>query len=312
MSNTIPNVIPSVILINSLNFNYNNQDKVLNNLSLDIKQGQLTCLLGSNGAGKTTLINLLLGRLTQMSGTISYFSDQQSIGDVRERVAAMLQNSTAPEKAKVGELLTLFSSYYHQPIPLNQLISQLNLSTLLNQRFGLLSGGQKQLVLLALAMCGNPDILFLDEPSVGMDVTARRTLWQAISQYQSLGKTIILTTHYLEEADALADRIIVLQDGSIAADGSPTQLKSAFEHKTIKAKTTKSIHWLQQMPAVKQVVNSGHYVEVFTSKPALTLKYWLNNDNSLADFTVNSADLEQAFLQLTSTDNNQSPMELAS
>jgi ABC-2 type transport system ATP-binding protein len=293
----------SIVDIQSLSFSYrtgNDEKSILNQLSLTLHQGQLVCLLGANGAGKSTLINLILGRLKKQQGTIALFGQVQSVQQVKHRLGVMLQNSTAPAKATVQELLSLFSSYYSTPIPLSQLITQLNLTEICHQKFATLSGGQQQLVLLALALCGNPDLLFLDEPSVGMDVSIRRVLWQVIEQYKSLGKTIILTTHYLEEADALADRIVVLQHGKITADGTPQELKDKFSHKIIKAKTSLSLTQLQQFDQVMQVASYGRYIELTTSDATATLQQWLAVDPSLEDLSVNNCDLEQAFLQLTS------------
>jgi len=295
----------SAINIDGLCFGYTSKNAhqlILNQLSLSFEPGQLTCLLGANGAGKTTLINLLLGRLTSQQGSIGYFEQQLDIKDVRQRIGAMLQDSSAPERATPFELLTLFSSYYPNPVELSKLIKQLGLTPILNQQFGRLSGGQKQLVLLALALCANPDILFLDEPSVGMDVATRRILWQVIEQYKQLGKTIILTTHYLEEADALADRIVVLHQGKITADGTPAQLKSQFAQKTIRAKSHLT---QQQITALAQVISlttCGGYIEVVTGNAAATLKHWLTLEPALEDISITNADLEQAFLQITSTD----------
>jgi len=290
-----------VIDIQSLSFTYSKsqQHKVLNNLSLSIKQGELVCLLGANGAGKSTLINILLGRLTPQSGNISIFGQQQGIREVRNRLGVMLQNSTAPDKATVRELLVLFSSYFDHPIELSQLISQLNLEQIIEQYFVTLSGGQKQLVLLALALCGDPDLLFLDEPSVGMDVTTRRILWQVIERYKSYGKTIVLTTHYLEEADALADRVVVLKDGAIVADNTPQQLKTQFSHKLIKAKTTIDIDELSKLDSVVAVTHYGRYIEVTSQDASATIKHWLALDPALEDLTISNCDLEQAFLQIT-------------
>lgn len=295
----------AAIAIKSLTFGYNNA-KVLNDLSLSVEQGKLTCLLGSNGAGKTTLINLILGRLTSSQNTISLFGENQQISQVKKRIGAMLQNSTAPERAKVNELIELFSSYYSTPIGAKKLITQLGLTTIADKRFGKLSGGQKQLVLLALALCGDPDLLFLDEPSVGMDVEVRRTLWRVIESLKARGKTIVLTTHYLEEADALADRIVVLQQGEIIADGTPTQIKSKFQNKTIKAKTCQSITWLNSLPEVISAIALGQYVEVTSRNTEITLKKWLNSDRSLTDLTIVTTDLEQAFIQITHSQTNQS------
>lgn len=288
----------TAIAIESLSFGYSNA-MVLNDLSLSVEQGKLTCLLGSNGAGKTTLINLLLGRLTSNQNTISLFGENQQISQVKKRIGAMLQNSTAPERAKVSELIELFSSYYPTPIGANTLIAQLGLNEIADKRFGKLSGGQKQLVFLALALCGDPDLLFLDEPSVGMDVEVRRTLWKVIESLKAKGKTIVLTTHYLEEADALADRVVVLQQGEIIADGTPAQIKSKFQNKIIKAKTSQSIIWLNSLPEVISTTSLGQYVEVTSRNTESTLKQWLNSDPSLTDLTIVTTDLEQAFIQIT-------------
>jgi len=295
-------MMKSVIDIQSLSFSYDHKatkNNILDNLDLVIHQGELTCLLGANGAGKTTLINILLGRLTQQQGTISLFGKQQSISNVRHRIGAMLQNSTAPERALVIELLTLFSSYYPNPIDLEQLIAQLELTPLLTTQFSRLSGGQKQLVLLALALCGNPDVLFLDEPSVGMDVSTRRVLWQVIEQQKQCGKTIVLTTHYLEEADALADRVVVLQGGNVIADGSPQQLKSRFNSQTIKAKTRLPEEQIATFDSVQNITQCGQYVEVTTVNTAATLQQWLALEPELSAISVTQTNLEQAFLQIT-------------
>ena len=295
----------AAIAIESLSFGYNNAN-VLDKLSVSVEEGKLTCLLGSNGAGKTTLINLILGRLTNSQGTITLFGKEQNVTQVKMRIGAMLQNSTAPERAKVGELIELFSSYYPNPIGAKNLMEQLDLVAISDKRFGKLSGGQKQLVLLALALCGDPDLLFLDEPSVGMDVEVRRTLWKIIESFKARGKTIVLTTHYLEEADALADRVIVLQQGNMIADGTPEQIKAKFQNKKIKAKTNQSLDWLKSLTGVTSATTLGQYVEVISKNTDTTLKQWLENDPTLSDITVVSTDLEQAFLQITNSTTNHS------
>lgn len=291
----------AAISVESLSFKYATVP-VLSDFSVNIEKGKLTCLLGSNGAGKTTLINLILGRLPAANGSIQLFGGQP-IDQIKSRVGAMLQNSVAPEKARVRELIELFSSYYPQPYKVQALMDELLLTPIANKRFGKLSGGQKQLVLFALALCGDPDILFLDEPTVGMDVEVRRTLWGIIEALKARGKTIVLTTHYLAEADLLADRIVVLQAGKIVADGTPELIKSQFQSKCIKAQTTKLKDWLEALPEVISVAAVGKYFEVISSQPEVTLQRWLIEDASLSDLTVTAADLEQAFLQLTATEN---------
>ncbi|MGB0835909.1 MAG: ABC transporter ATP-binding protein [Psychrobium sp.] len=292
----------SIIDIKALSFQYVKGDvnqRVLNDLSLTINRGQVACLLGANGAGKSTLINLMLGRLKAQRGDIEIFGQLNNSKEVRQRLGVMLQDSAAPERAKVCELLELFRSYYDQPLPLTQLYNDLQLDGIKDKYFGALSGGQKQLVLLAIALCGDPDLLFLDEPSVGMDVTTRRVLWQVIERYKSLGKTILLTTHYLEEADALSDRIVVLKGGRIIADDTPQGLKVAFSHKLIKAKTSIAMSRIRALAGVVNVAQYGNYLEVTTTNASQTLSQWQALDANIDDLTISNCDLEQAFIQLT-------------
>ena len=292
----------SIIDINGLSFQYasgETQRQVLDELSLSINRGQVVCLLGANGAGKSTLINLMLGRLKAQQGEIEIFGQLHTSRKVRQRLGVMLQNAAAPDRAKVCELLELFRSYYDAPLPLTQLYDDLQLDGISNHYFGSLSGGQKQLVLLAIALCGDPELLFLDEPSVGMDVTTRRVLWQVIERYKSLGKTIMLTTHYLEEADALADRVVVLKNGKIIADDTPQGLKVAFSHKLIKAKTSLPMEVVRTLDAVISVTQYGRYFEVTSSNAALTVARWQAMDPHIDDLTISNCDLEQAFIQLT-------------
>lgn len=283
---------------NNLHFSYNNK-AVLKGITASFKQGELTCLLGPNGAGKTTLINLMLGRIQPTNGAITWFNGEHKHSRVKERIGAMLQNSTAPDKAKVCELIKLFASYYPKPLSPQKLISDLELGDIADKLFKHLSGGQKQLVLFALALSGDPQLLFLDEPTVGMDINVQRRLWAMIEEIKAQGKTIILTTHYLAEADALADRIMVLNNGELIANAAPEKIKADFQQKRIKAKTNKTISWLQQLPCVSNVVKLGNYYEIISTQTTSTLKQWLSTDSSLSDLTVEELNLEMAFLNLT-------------
>ena len=182
----------------------------LRQLSLEVRAGELLAVLGPNGAGKTTAIKLLLGLAPADTGHVAVFGGDPRKPENRMRTGAMLQVGRIPEKLRVREHIDLFSSYYPSPLPLAESLRVAGLEGTENRMFGELSGGQKQRVLFALAVCGDPDLLFLDEPTVGLDVEARRLLWSQIRQLLARGKTVLLTTHYLEEADALADRIVVI------------------------------------------------------------------------------------------------------
>lgn len=199
--------------------------RALDGVDLNVGRGELVALLGPNGAGKTTAVKLLLGLLKPDSGFAQVFGRDPRESRHRQRLGAMLQVGRVPETLRVREHIDLFSSYYPHPLPMAEIVSAASLQGLENKRFGDLSGGQKQRVLFALAICGDPDLIFLDEPTVGLDVHSRRAMWKQIRALLTRGKSILLTTHYIEEADALADRVIVINHGRIIANGTPAEIK---------------------------------------------------------------------------------------
>jgi ABC-2 type transport system ATP-binding protein len=197
----------------------------LRGIDLAIQPGELFALLGPNGAGKTTAIRILLGLTAPTAGQAAIFGHPPASRAARLCRGAQLQVAKVPETLKVREHIELFSSYYMHPLPIRETLAAAGLEGLENRLFGDLSGGQKQRVLFALAICGNPGLLFLDEPTVGLDVEARRGLWARIREYVARGGSVLLTTHYLDEADALAHRIAVIDQGRIVAEGSPAEIK---------------------------------------------------------------------------------------
>jgi ABC-2 type transport system ATP-binding protein len=205
----------------------------LDQLSLDLRAGQITALLGPNGAGKTTICRLLLGLLTPNSGRVTVLGADPHLPSTRQRLGAMLQIGRAPETLRVREHIENFRAYYPHPLPTAEILHLAQLTPIQNRLFGELSGGQKQRLFFALALCGDPDLLLLDEPTVGLDIEARRALWTQIRALADRGKSILLTTHYLEEADALADRILVLREGRILADCTAAELKHRTSTRTL-------------------------------------------------------------------------------
>ena len=193
--------------------------EALSNVRLTLSAGQVTALLGPNGAGKTTIVRLLTGLARPTAGTATLFGGNPQSVAARRQLGVMLQVARVPEVLTVREHIHLFSSYYPAPLPLPKVLEVAGLEALADRRYGQLSGGEKQRTLFALALCGNPTLLFLDEPTVGMDVESRRRFWTGVRSLVAAGRSILLTTHYLEEADALASRIIVLNRGRIVADG---------------------------------------------------------------------------------------------
>jgi ABC-2 type transport system ATP-binding protein len=272
----------------------------LSGVSLSLHAEQVTAVLGPNGAGKTTAVGLLTGLLRPTEGRARLFGgDPQSL-PARRRIGVMLQVSKVPETLTVHEHLTLFSSYYPAPLPLGWLLDLTALTDVAGRRFGQLSGGQQQRVLFALAVCGNPELLFMDEPTVGMDVESRRTFWNAVRAFTAAGRAVLLTTHYLEEADALASRVVLLSRGRIVADGTPAAIKQQAAGRQVRCRTSLPLAALTALAGVVRAAPEGAGVVLTTTDADLTLRALLAADPLAADLDVKSAGLEEAFVALTS------------
>jgi ABC-2 type transport system ATP-binding protein len=271
----------------------------LDHFSLQLHPGEVVALLGPNGAGKTTAVRLLLGLSQATTGEVKIFGGNPRDRASRMRLGAMLQVGRMPETLRVREHLQLFSSYYAHPRPLDELLSIAGLEGLKERLFGTLSGGQKQRMLFALALCGNPDLICLDEPTLGMDVEARRAMWEQVRKLAAMGKTVLLTTHYLEEADALASRIVVIQQGKVIAEGTPEELKTADSSRTIRCTTSLEASFVSALPGVTDVEQDGGSMLVRTRAPEAVLRTMLQQDAALSGLEVRAAALEDAFLALT-------------
>jgi ABC-2 type transport system ATP-binding protein len=271
----------------------------LDRLSLELHAGEVVALLGPNGAGKTTAVRLLLGLSEATSGEVRIFDGNPRDRASRLRLGAMLQVGRVPDTMRVREHLRLFRSYYAKPRPMNELLAVAGLEGLEDRLFGTLSGGQKQRVLFALALCGNPDLICLDEPTLGMDVEARRSMWEQVRKLAALGKTVLLTTHYLEEADALASRIVVIQKGKVIAEGTPEQLKAADGSRAIRCITTLPPSLVSTIPGVSKVEQDGDAMVVRTQTPEAVLRIMLQQDATLSGLEVRATALEDVFLALT-------------
>jgi ABC-2 type transport system ATP-binding protein len=256
-------------------------------------------LLGPNGAGKTTAVKLLLGLAAPSEGKAVLFGGDPRDARTRQRIGAMLQVGKVPETLKVREHVDLFRAYYPSPAPAAQVIEAAGLIGLEGRRFGELSGGQKQRVLFALALCGDPELLFLDEPTLGFDVEVRRAFWEEIRRFVARGRTVLLTTHYLEEADALADRIVVIDRGAIIADGSPADIKARVAGRRIRCRTTLDASRLRAIAGVHDVRLDGDRAELFATEAESVVRELLARDATLSELEVTGVGLEDAFLQLT-------------
>jgi len=273
--------------------------QALDGLDLDIQRGEVLALLGPNGAGKTTTVSLLLGLIRPDAGQVSLFGLDPAERAGRERSGAMLQVSRLPEVITLREHIELFSSYYPHPLPLEETLALSGLTEIAGRRYGGLSGGQQQRLKFALALCGDPEVLFLDEPTVGLDVDTRREFWNVIRARVAKGTTVLLTTHYLEEADALADRIAVVDHGTIIAADSPAEIKSRTAGKRIRCVTGLAPEAVARLPEVKDVTRHGAALEILAARAEPVVRALLAQDAGLSDLEVSGVGLEQAFLALT-------------
>lgn len=205
----------------------------LKGVSFEVRRGEVLSLLGPNGAGKTTAIRLLLGLAEPSSGSVELFGMTPKNRAARVRTGVMLQAGGVPATLRVAEHVELFSSYYEKPMPVAETLAAAGLTGLEKRPFGELSGGQKQRVLFALAICGRPELLFLDEPTVGLDPESRRAIWKQVRLLKAGGASVLLTTHYLEEAEALSDRVLVIDGGRFVTEGTPAEIKEQAQSATL-------------------------------------------------------------------------------
>lgn len=290
--------------------------KAIDKVSLNIKSGEVLSLLGENGAGKSTLINAILGRIKPDFGSIEVFGQAPGSYSAKLRIGTILQSANLPDNTTVEEQINLFRSYYQAPLSLNEVLSIAMLKDLRSRKINMLSGGQKQRVFFALAICGQPDVIFLDEPTVGLDTNARREFWQCIEQFKQAGVAIVLTTHYLEEAEALSDQVVLLNQGRIVHQGTPEEIKAHALGKQVQF----SWHHQQQSFAnflnhsgiksqvsdvITQLTCQNQTVLFTTSNPEQVLKSLFAANAQLSDLTVTSTKLEDAVIALTSEQNNQ-------
>ena len=276
-------------------------------LDLTIPAGSTVALLGPNGAGKSTIVNAVLGLLPAAAGAIRVLGRGPADAVRAGSVGAMLQHGGLPSEARVGEVLDLVRRAFGRAggataWSLDDLIATAGIDGLLARPVGALSGGQRQRVLLAVALAGAPPLLLLDEPTSAMDVEGRRAFWTTMRGLAGRGHTVVFATHHLDEADAVADRVVVVAGGRIVADGSSGAVKSAVAGRTIRFTAAGDHGALAGLPGVTSVGTAGRggaLVELATTDPEATLRALLADHDRLPDLEVRGATLEQAFLQLT-------------
>lgn len=268
-------------------------------LDLALAPGRLLALLGPNGAGKSTAIAILLGLQPPDGGEARLFGQAPGAMAVRQRIGVMLQSAGIPDTLKVRELLDLTRSYYPAPRSVADCVAMAGLDGLLERRYGQLSGGQQRRVQFALAICGRPQLLFLDEPTTGLDIEARHILWQAIRELVAGGCAVLLTTHYLEEAEALADRVAVIDGGRVIVEGSVAEVRARVAQRRIRCLTALPAEVVAGWPQVHSARHDGERLEIVADRAEPVVRRLLAEDGALTELEVARAGLAEAFISLT-------------
>jgi ABC-2 type transport system ATP-binding protein len=276
----------------------------LKGLSLRIRRGETVALLGPNGAGKTTAAEILLGLQRPDRGKVRVYGGTPAQAIAGGRVGAMLQDADLPQGVTAGELVELIRGLYASPLSLEDALRLSDLEDVAGRKVERLSGGQKQRVRLALALAGDPDLLVLDEPTAALDVAARRAFWDRVRASTAEGRTVLFATHRLEEADAIADLILVIANGRLVASGTPDQIRAAAAGRTAVSFVAAGVplEILERLPGVMTVESNRGRVTVQTTDPDATVRALLDRVPEVEGLQITRPGMEEAFLSLTTTE----------
>jgi ABC-2 type transport system ATP-binding protein len=276
-------------------------------IDLTVAPGEVVALLGPNGAGKTTTIEMLLGLSRPDSGTVRVLG-LDPVAAVRSGgVGAMLQSGGLLRDLSVGETVRLVAAMHRSPLPVGRALELAGIGDLVDRRIETLSGGQRQRVLFALAVVPDPGLVVLDEPTVAMDVETRRAFWVAMHELAQEGRSVLFATHYLDEADQSADRIVLMAAGRIVADGPATQIKAAVDVRRVRATLPAGdLDRLASLPGVSLAERQGATVTLTCDDADAALRALVETEPGARDFEVRGADLEDAFLALTGSTRDRS------
>jgi ABC-2 type transport system ATP-binding protein len=269
-------------------------------IDVSVEPGETVALLGPNGAGKSTTIDMLLGLTRPDRGEVHIFGASPEVAVSRGAVGAMLQTGALIRDLTVRELITMVASLYPEPLAVDEVVDLTRIGDIAHQRTQKLSGGQTQRVRFAIALVTNPDLLVLDEPTVAMDVESRHAFWATMREFASRGKTVLFATHYLEEADDFADRVVLMAAGSVVADGPPTEIKARVGTRSIRATLDDApIEALERLPGVTNVERRGEAIVLACSDSDAAIRALLDQFPDVRDIEISGAGLEEAFLELT-------------
>jgi ABC-2 type transport system ATP-binding protein len=273
--------------------------QALDGFDLAVRRGELLAVLGPNGAGKSTAISILLGLQGADEGAAELFGHAPQELEGRRRIGVMMQEVALPGVMRPRELLEQVASYYPTPYEVDTVLARLSLAGLAKRPYGKLSGGQKRQVQFAMAICGRPELLFLDEPTVGLDVQAREALWKVVRELLHEGCSIVLTTHYLEEAEALADRVAVMARGRLITSGSVNEIRAHVSRKQVSCVTQLAPDTVRSWPEVAQLEMERDRMQISTRTAEALLIRLFREDPQLSDIEVKRAGLAEAFTELT-------------
>ncbi|MBJ7609047.1 MAG: ABC transporter ATP-binding protein [Candidatus Dormibacteraeota bacterium] len=271
----------------------------VDDLTLRVRQGESVALLGPNGAGKSTTISMLLGLAAPDRGRVELFGADPAAAVASGRVGAMLQEGGLMRGVRIRELLEMLGSLYPSPMTVERACSLAQLEGLENRLVDRLSGGQTQRLRVAVALVGNPELLVLDEPTAAMDVEARRTFWKDMDEQAASGRTILFSTHYLDEADEHCDRVVVIGGGRLLADGTPASIKASVGLRALRFSVNGGTNGFDRLPSVRSVEVRGRRVELLCSDTDAAVRELVSQRSDAYDIEVTGVGLEDAFVALT-------------
>jgi ABC-2 type transport system ATP-binding protein len=273
--------------------------QALAGLDLKVPRGQVTALLGPNGAGKTTAISLLLGLGTPDRGRATLFGESPRNITARQRIGVMLQSASLSDALRVRDLLRQTASYYPNPRGLQETAKLAGIEDILDRGYGKLSGGQQRRIQFALAICGRPELVFLDEPTTGLDIDARESLWSAVRALVAEGCAVLLTTHYLEEAEALADRVAVLVRGRLVVEGTVDEIRAQIVRRSIRCISSLPAEQVLTWAGVSGASRNEQWLEIEAVKAEPIVLQLLQTDPHVSELEIHRGGLAEAFVQIT-------------
>jgi ABC-2 type transport system ATP-binding protein len=278
--------------------------RAVDGIDLVIAPGEVVALLGPNGAGKSTTVDMLIGLMRPDAGEVRVFGKEPVRAVAEGAIGAMLQNGTLLDDATVEETVGMIASLHRKPMPVAEALRRAGVEGLGNRRCTKLSGGQKQRVRFAVALVSNPDLLVLDEPTAAMDVGTRREFWGSMREFTDAGRTVLFATHYLDEAEEFADRVILMRAGRVVADGSVAKVRETASGRTISAVLPDvRTDELSLLPGVVEATRRADRIQLTCADSDAALRALLSTYHQVQDIEISAAGLEEAFLALTAKEN---------